>query len=303
MKKNLMGVLVVFLVFMSAVVFAQAEELEVIVIDEAPQVVVVETVEPAEEKEQVEAPAVKAEEKEKPAAEKAPEEKPTFTLTFLTGEGEVLLKEQLKLGDRIIAPFFIPTMDGYVFEFWYDEQLADETDKIEEYRFGAGIVADTVLKPLYQAIQAKEGDDAASGEEMLLPWSLPQTGPTDEPAATALDQADDGSGSELVLVIIDDPEDDPEADDVVIPEPSFKGAMINIFSSHGVCMDEGSMIDLWAELIGFENINAALQWQYFDGQWKDVEGATATTHSFTATRESINYGWRLVATVIEGDNA
>jgi len=178
---------------------------------------------------------------------------------------------------------------------------------IEEYRFGAGIEMDTVLKPFYTEILAKEGDDAASeGEDILLPWGGPQTGTKGDAADEVGEDEDDGMSGEkgLAISIIDDPEDpgiEPEeaGKQMAAAASGPMNMAINIFSTHSVCMDEGSTINLWAELVGFEGTVTALQWQYYDGAWKDVEGATAVTHSFAANRETVNYGWRLVATVLD----
>lgn len=73
---------------------------------------------------------------------------------------------------------------------------------------------------------------------------------------------------------------------------------VNIYSSMGDTVRKGEVITLTGELVGFEDKDINLQWQYDDGMcWTDVPGANDLTHSFTATVESINYSWRLAVTV------
>jgi len=302
MKSLMRTLLLVGLLLVSMLNFAHAEELEVIELeDPGVQDVLEQPVFVPEHKVEVKAVTIEIDD----VVKAPPEEKPIFTLTFLADDGDVLFSEQLKLGEWIVAPFFIPTKDGFVFEFWYDAAVAEETDKIEEYRFGWGIEADTVLKPCYSEIIVKNDvndDDTTGEEELILPWGDSVKGAKNDgsdgaaaPGAdTELDEEDEG----LTLIIIDDPDEEEEEQVVVATNLA-----INIFSTHSACMEDGSTIDLWAELIGFDGIAAALQWQYFDGVWRDVEGATSMTYSFMANKDTVNYGWRLVATVLERDAA
>ncbi|MCL1795403.1 MAG: hypothetical protein FWG37_00790 [Clostridia bacterium] len=317
-KTNLLwSLLLVGLLCISMLSFASAEEIDVDAptVDESEAPVVVEQ-DPVVPEKKVEVKEVTVDYEDV----KAPEEKPMFTLTFLTDDDEILFSEKLKLGDRIVAPFFIPTKDGFVFEFWYDVATIEDSDSIVEYRFGEAIAANTVLKPFYSEIpEIEENDDdeeAPAGGKILLPWDdneLKVKGSretSDDPTdGWDGDEYDDGNG--LVIILIDDPEYDDENDDdeddeeLVLTDdivPTEQTTLsINIFSTHSACMNEGSTIDLWAELVGFDAIDAALQWQYFDGAWFDAEGATELTHSFTANMETVNYGWRLIATVIDSD--
>lgn len=69
---------------------------------------------------------------------------------------------------------------------------------------------------------------------------------------------------------------------------------VNIYSDMADIVREGDIITLTGELVGFENADVALQWQYDDGlYWIDVPGANSCTHAFAATAETINYSWRL----------
>lgn len=73
---------------------------------------------------------------------------------------------------------------------------------------------------------------------------------------------------------------------------------VNVYSDMSNTVQEGDVITLTGELIGFEGKDVSLQWQYDDGwSWVNVPGAEDLTHSFAATYESINTSWRLSVNV------
>ena len=59
----------------------------------------------------------------------------------------------------------------------------------------------------------------------------------------------------------------------------------------------GTMITMTAELIGFENIDYTLQWQYsIDGkEWFNEPDANGTTFTFELNETTVQYTWRVVA--------
>ena len=76
---------------------------------------------------------------------------------------------------------------------------------------------------------------------------------------------------------------------------------VTIRSSQGDVVTEGEIIYLTSKLKGFDGLDIAYQWQVDrgDGQgWVDVEGANRSKHSFVASKETIQYSWRLIVTVI-----
>lgn len=76
---------------------------------------------------------------------------------------------------------------------------------------------------------------------------------------------------------------------------------VTIRSTQGDVVTEGEMIYLTSKLKGFDGLDIAYQWQVDrgDGQgWVDVEGANRSKHSFVASKETIQYSWRLIVTVI-----
>lgn len=59
----------------------------------------------------------------------------------------------------------------------------------------------------------------------------------------------------------------------------------------------GTMITMTAELIGFENVDYTLQWQYsVDGnEWINEPNANGTTFTFELNETTVQYTWRVVA--------
>lgn len=227
---------------------------------------------------------------------------PVYTLAFLAYTEDVLYSEQLKEGDTIIAPFFIPMRDGYTFLFWYDQSAANETGGVVPFQFNGQIERDTVLLPHYEALPSEE-ETVNEAPVLQMPWDVltsepetpPQTLVNGEPV---IGMHDDLLGNASVF-IIEDPEDEETGPEGLEESANnlLEGCEVRVFSSHSDCIDVGATIELWAELIGFDSADANLQWQYFDGAWHDVPGATGTSHTFTATAETVNYGWRLAATL------
>ena len=77
---------------------------------------------------------------------------------------------------------------------------------------------------------------------------------------------------------------------------------VQIRSSQGDVVTEGEIIYLTSKLKGFDGLDIAYQWQVDrgDGQgWVDVEGANRSKHMFVADRETIQYSWRLIVSVMD----
>ena len=80
--------------------------------------------------------------------------------------------------------------------------------------------------------------------------------------------------------------------------------IVQIRSSQGDVVTEGEIIYLSSRLKGFDGLDIAYQWQVDRGDgagWVDVEGANRSKHMFVADRETIQYSWRLIVTVIDGE--
>ena len=59
----------------------------------------------------------------------------------------------------------------------------------------------------------------------------------------------------------------------------------------------GTLITMTAELIGFENIDYTLQWQYSvdNSEWINVPGANGMAYTFELDETTVQYTWRVVA--------
>ena len=84
--------------------------------------------------------------------------------------------------------------------------------------------------------------------------------------------------------------------------PAEPERVVRIYSSQGDVVTEGEIIYLTSKLKGFDGLDIAYQWQVDRGDgagWVDVEGANRSKHMFVASRETIQYSWRLIVDVIE----
>jgi len=90
-------------------------------------------------------------------------------------------------------------------------------------------------------------------------------------------------------------------DGQVVGEAQQPERSVTIRSSQGDVVTEGEIIYLTSKLKGFDGLDIAYQWQVDRGDgegWVDVEGANRSKHMFVADRETIQYSWRLIVTVM-----
>ena len=101
----------------------------------------------------------------------------------------------------------------------------------------------------------------------------------------------------------DDPEGEPQAtEEPVVSEPlPEEERMVYITSSRGDYVSEGDMIYLESHLVGFGDLPVVYQWQVDrnDGAgWQNV-GENRDYYIFMATKDSVQYNWRLIVDVAE----
>lgn len=75
-----------------------------------------------------------------------------------------------------------------------------------------------------------------------------------------------------------------------------------IESSQGEIVTEGDRITLTSHLIGFGDSKVVYQWQVDRGDgngWVNVDGANGYQYQFIANRETIQYSWQLIVTVVD----
>jgi len=89
--------------------------------------------------------------------------------------------------------------------------------------------------------------------------------------------------------------DEPE--EPVLPERS-----IRIWTDAPEKVEEGHLITLQSELIGYENCVLLLRWQYSTDEgitWQDAEGGTDYTYTYVASMELSKCLWHLCVTVLQ----
>ena len=101
----------------------------------------------------------------------------------------------------------------------------------------------------------------------------------------------------------EDPEGEPQAtEEPVVSEPlPEEERMVYITSSRGDYVSEGDMIYLESHLVGFGDLPVVYQWQVDrnDGAgWQNV-GENRDYYIFMATKDSVQYNWRLIVDVAE----
>ena len=107
-------------------------------------------------------------------------------------------------------------------------------------------------------------------------------------------------------------EDEPEAETPaegqegeegeVVGEAKAPERTVTIRSSQGDVVTEGEIIYLTSKLKGFDGLDIAYQWQVDRGDgegWVDVEGANRSKHMFVADKETIQYSWRLIVSIMD----
>ncbi len=83
--------------------------------------------------------------------------------------------------------------------------------------------------------------------------------------------------------------------------------VVKIYSSQGEVVTEGEIITMTSVLVGFDDIDSSrisYQWQVDRGDgagWVDVEGSGAKKYKFkfVASKETIQYSWRLIVNIDE----
>jgi hypothetical protein len=85
-------------------------------------------------------------------------------------------------------------------------------------------------------------------------------------------------------------------------EPQAPERQVIIYSNRKEVVTEGDIIELTSELIGFDGVEVTYQWQMLRDEeegWINVEGANRWKYAFIATRETVQYSWRLIVNVVE----
>lgn len=94
---------------------------------------------------------------------------------------------------------------------------------------------------------------------------------------------------------------EPETETTVEPETEKAeekptvAKKIEIWTDRGPVLNDGDIIHLYSKLTGFDGEEVKYQWQCNKGDgYKDVAGATESTYSYSASKESLKWSWRLM---------
>ena len=109
------------------------------------------------------------------------------------------------------------------------------------------------------------------------------------------DEFDEDEGEDEGLADLDDAGSMNE-------EPAEVKRQVIIESSQGEIVTEGDRITLTSHLVGFGDSKVVYQWQVDRGDgngWVNVDGANGYQYQFIANRETIQYSWQLIVTVVD----
>ena len=114
--------------------------------------------------------------------------------------------------------------------------------------------------------------------------------PAAEPAAETTEQPADMAQSQP---------DERTADTDVSPEHALpENVKVTMRCIVGNNLQYGDTVTVVATVQGLDNVPYLVQWQYDDGAgWKNREGATQASYSFTLSRENAAYQWRVMITL------
>ena len=94
---------------------------------------------------------------------------------------------------------------------------------------------------------------------------------------------------------IPEPVEEAPAEEVA---PVALDRAVRVSTTLGEVVNPGDTITMSCELIGFDGLTVQIQWQQNSGGgWRDVDGANGRSLSYTASQETVNSRWRVLATV------
>lgn len=232
-----------------------------------------------------------------------------YTVEFVNWDSTLLYAEAVEEGEVVEVPDFLnPSMEGYEFLYWYNEE-----NGAIPFSFGSPTMQDLTLRAYFALKEAEQETQTYTirylnwDDTILIMVKLDEGMTIQEP--TFLDPTRNG----YVFAYWYD-----ETADAVTPyqfgqeaaqNMSLKAHFtkvptserrVNVLSDLSGSIEEGDPVTLTGELIGFDDLDVAVQWQYNDGSgWHDVDNGSDMQYTFTATHETVTYAWRLAVTVNE----
>lgn len=143
--------------------------------------------------------------------------------------------------------------------------------------------------------EEKQEAPAATPEVSEEPQTQPEATPvpTVEPE-TATDDAN--AETEATEEELTEEEMMNEGNEEIVPDLSNVKVTIHCLNDGEVQI--GDSVTLAVSVEGVDGLSYSIQWQYFDGsEWKDKNGASDTTITYTLTKDNAEYAWRVILTI------
>ncbi len=253
----------------------------------------------AEQPEEEEEPeAGQPEEEEEPEAEQ-PEPEEEIPDTGIYAKGSAKLYEEADKSSKVIATL----ADGTMLELLGVEGdwALVSTGSLEGYLYRDSVSGVSFPKKTEEAAEKEEAaepeaegnPEAEQPEEEIPETEIPEgEASAEEQPETAVTEAEQPEeGEEVEAIEGEGTEELPEA----VEEPAAPERVVRISSSQKPVMKPGETVTLSSQLEGFEDCTEILyQWEVDKGNgFEEVAGATSPEYSFAASRETLNWAWRL----------
>ena len=162
-------------------------------------------------------------------------------------------------------------------------------------------------EPAEMTEPAEEGTEPAEvtepTEEGIEPTEVTEPTEGTQPAEEGTEPAETTEPTEEGTAPADVTEPTEEGTELAEPaEPTPVERQVLIHSSQRKVVEEGELIYLTSELIGFDGVTVSYQWQVDRGDglgWVDIPGATSSIYRYVADKETVKYFWRLFVTIDE----
>lgn len=145
-----------------------------------------------------------------------------------------------------------------------------------------------------------EAWEAAQAETEPEPENEPEKEPVEEPKEEPVEELEKENRpeSETADEPVEELENEPVEEEYILPENRNAEITITWDDDHPAY---GSVAHFDAKLIGYENLDYTLQWQWSrdDEIWTDVAEATDTKMDVVYTQENGSYYWRLIVYIIQ----
>ena len=188
---------------------------------------------------------------------------------------------------------------------WLEAQVEESEEEDEPTE--AAEPTEEGTEPAEMTEPAEEGTEPAEvtepTEEGIEPTEVTEPTEGTQPAEEGTEPAETTEPTEEGTAPADVTEPTEEGTELAEPaEPTPVERQVLIHSSQRKVVEEGELIYLTSELIGFDGVTVSYQWQVDRGDglgWVDIPGATSSIYRYVADKETVKYFWRLFVTIDE----